>query len=278
MAGGQQCQPYPVLATDGAGDVTAAGAALASLDPAAQLFWSPNRGTLQNVLSAIPLPGCAAGQEVHDQVLALVGANPALFNVSVGEWGRAEDALPCEDVTDVNRYVSFGRVRFANHLSQSAGLLTVGVHAVSGQVVIFRIDGDFTPATTPALDAALGACEGAPATTAAVFDQAAQMSFTYLFGTLCNLSNSGAYQPRTTDTVMFVDDAVFHAGRWTRLSARPELSFVRKAWLVIDPGNYTADLLASNANCAGSIGFELTIDAVTGQILSYVPGLGCTVC
>jgi len=78
--------------------------------------------------------------------------------------------------------------------------------------------------------------------------------------------------------VMFVDDAVFHAGRWTRLSARPELSFVRKAWLVIDPGNYTADLLASNANCAGSIGFELTIDAVTGQILSYVPGLGCTVC
>jgi hypothetical protein len=251
---------------------------LASIDPSAQLSWSADRGTFATITGAVPLPGCVAGEEVHSRTLAFVGAYPALFNVNVSEWSRAEDPLPCESVTDVNRYVRLARVRFAGHLSQTSGLLTVGVHSVSGQVVIFRIDGDFTPATTPTLDAALGACEGAVATTAEVFDQAARTSFTYLFGVSCNLSGVGTYQPTATDTVMLRADPVFHEGRWTRLSTRPELSYVRRAWLIIDPASYTPDLLNSNANCVDSIGFELTIDAVTGQILSYVPGLGCTVC
>jgi hypothetical protein len=267
-----------VPAIDGAGDEASARTALASLDPTAKLFWSAERGTIQNVLGSIPLPGCTAGHEVHDQVLALVSAHPSLFNVNAAEWARAEEPLPCEDVTDVNRYVTFGRVRFDNHLSQSSGLLTVGVHAAFGRVVIFRVDGDYTPATTSTLDAALGACEGALATAADVLNQSVRTSFSYLFGTNCNLSGSGRYQPNDNDTVVLQDDPFFHEGRWTRLSSRPELSYLRKAWLIIDPANYTPDLLASNANCGGSIGFELTIDLVTAQILSYVPGLGCTVC
>jgi hypothetical protein len=277
-AGGQQCQPYPVPATEGAVDEASARTALASLDPTATLYWSADRGTVQTVLGAIPLPGCTAGHEVHDQVLAFVGANPSLFNVIAAEWARADPPLPCEYVTDVNRYVTFGRVRFDDHLSQSSGLLTFGVHAASGRVLIFRIDGDYTPATTPTLDAALGACEGALANAADVLSQSARTSFSYLFGTNCNLSGSGRYQPNATDTVVLHDDPVFHEGRWTRLSSRPELSYLRKAWLIIDPANYTPDLLASNASCGGSIGFELTIDLVTARILSYVPGLGCTVC
>jgi hypothetical protein len=267
-----------VPATDGAGDEAAARTALAGLDPAAKLVWSAERGTVQSVQGAIPVPGCVAGHEVHDEVLAFIGAYPILFNVAVAEWARIEEALPCEDVTDVNRYVSFSRVRFDKHLSQSSGLLTVGVHSASGRVVIFRIDGDYTLATTPTLDAALGTCEGALATAADVFNQSARMSFSYLFGTSCNLSGSGSYQPTATDKVVLRDDPLFHEGRWTRLSPRPELSYLRKAWLIIDPANYTPDLLASNANCGGSKGFELTIDLVTGQILSYLPGLGCTVC
>jgi hypothetical protein len=241
-------------------------------------LWNAERGTVQNVLGAIPLPACVSGHQVQDEVLAFIGAHPTLFNVDVAEWARTEEALPCEDVTDVNRYVTFSRVRFDNHLSQSSGQLAVGVHAASGRVVVFHIDGDYTPATTSTLDAALGTCEGAPATAAEVFNQSTQTSFSYLFGTSCNLSGSGRYQPTAADTVVLQDDPIFHEGRWTRLSSRPELSYLRKAWLIIDPANYTPDLLASNANCGSSIGFELTIDAVTAQILSYVPGLGCTLC
>jgi hypothetical protein len=276
--GGQQCQPYPVPATDGAGDESAARAALASIDPTAQLTWNASRGTLADITGAIPLASCVAGQDVHDSILALVKAYPTLFNIDVSEWARADNPLPCDSVSDVNRYVTFGRVRFGNHLSQSSGFLTVGVHAVSGQVILFRVQGDFTPATTLALASLLGACEGSVATTADVFNAATSMSFTYLFGTYCNLSNTGTYRPSVPDVVMLRDDSVYHSGIWTRLSSGPDLSYVRKAWLIIDPANYTSDLTASNANCGTSIGFELTIDAVSGQIISYLPGLGCTVC
>jgi hypothetical protein len=276
--GGPQCQPYPVPGTDGAGDETAARTVLASIDATAQLTWNATRGTLAYVTGAIPLPTCVAGQEVHAIVLAFVKAYPTLFNIDVTEWARDEAPLPCEYVTDVNRYVKFSRTRFGNHSSQGSGLLTVGVHASSGQVLIFRVEGDFTPATTPTLASLLGACEGTVATSGDVLDAASNMSFTYLFGANCNLSGTGTYQPHGGDVVMLRDDPVYHAGQWTRLSTGPELSYVRKAWLIIAPANYTADLTAGTASCNNAIGFELTIDAVSGHIISYVPGLGCTVC
>jgi hypothetical protein len=66
-------------------------------------------------------------------------------------------------------------------------------------------------------------------------------------------------------------------GRW-RFSEAPELRFVRKAWLVVDPSGYTTALLGSDAYCNDAVGFELTSDAVTGEVLQYRPGLGWVVC
>jgi hypothetical protein len=62
------------------------------------------------------------------------------------------------------------------------------------------------------------------------------------------------------------------------------LTATRTVRVTIAASNYTPDLLASDALCPVprseefTIGFDVTIDAHTGEIVFIKPGLDCFVC
>lgn len=68
--------------------------------------------------------------------------------------------------------------------------------------------------------------------------------------------------------------------------ARVLLTGERTLRVIVNPANYSAALLSSDARCPVSdgdgsqftVGFDLVLDVHTGAILSVKPGLDCTVC
>jgi hypothetical protein len=48
--------------------------------------------------------------------------------------------------------------------------------------------------------------------------------------------------------------------------------------LTVHPDNWTPELINSDAFCGTSIGWVITFDAVTGEIVEARPGIDCIVC
>ncbi len=276
-----ECSQYPVAATDGAGDEATARQSLLALDVSAELAWDDDRGTPAYVMARVALPGCTGSEHVQDHVLPFLNAHPEIFGIDSSEWSPTGQALRCDSVSGNNDEVSWGRVLFGSHLAQWVGYLTVRVRRVDASVEIVHVAGDYTPRTTSAMLANLDGCARISTTGDDVLANAMQMDFVYLVNTtevICNLSNERTYRPNSADVVVLRDDPPYLQGLWTRQFGAVELRYVRKAWLIIAPSNHTEELLSSTTDCGEELGFELTIDAVTGEILSYQPGLGCVVC
>jgi hypothetical protein len=99
---------------------------------------------------------------------------------------------------------------------------------------------------------------------------------------MCTPTGSGSYRPNPGDQVTFGDARIF----WDddTVNSQIVLTFQRNGELRIPPANYSEELLASDANCPAEtgpereVGFRLIVDAVTGEVLSKLPGLGCIVC
>jgi hypothetical protein len=95
-------------------------------------------------------------------------------------------------------------------------------------------------------------------------------------------TGSGTYRPNSADQFAFGGAKIF----WDddTVNSQIVLTFQRDGELLIPPPNYSDELLASDANCPAEtgpereVGFRLIVDAVTGAVLSKLPGLGCIVC
>jgi len=95
--------------------------------------------------------------------------------------------------------------------------------------------------------------------------------------TACGMDGAYVYTPQETDTVAWAraqgrPDEI----RWEVIGGRWRL--VRPATYTIAPPNYWRDIGHADCICHDVAGYELLLDAVTGERLRYTPGINCVVC
>jgi hypothetical protein len=279
--GGTTCAEYPLRFTPDPGAEALARSALEQFSPGATLTWRPALGTIDFVSGMdVELPGCVAGADVFEQLWPVVESQPVLFQLDRSEWGT-DSPIDCATVTDQENLTvriyrtklgSFDIARdvFAFSLRRVGGTVRLrsafGTYVAQGSVVLAGL----TPcATLPLSDLT-------PRVLAETYD------FVTYFQ--CNRTGEGTYVPSDVDQVSFEDPARI---TWYEESFTGPvlLTLERAGRLVVDPANYTDELLASDANCPAPfpnpgrvVGFHILIDAVTGEVLSKLPGIDCIVC
>jgi hypothetical protein len=276
-----RCPAYPLpWLISPQGTQAAAAADLASISPGATLTWNDPVDTLQSIAGMdAMLPGCADGEDVNAQVMAFLAAHPALFQIDVTEWG-VPLPLDCSLITEDVQTFSMGRTRVASHpLNQD--LFTYNLKRVGGVVEITGVYAIYLATPYAGVDDQMTACntltaEGAASTArstplpAVVLDQ-------------CVATGNLTYQIHDNDTLTF---ARAENWGWDASTGQVLLSATRTLRVTVNPLNYTADLLASTARCPVTdpdsedftVGFDITFDAFTGEILFILAGLDCVVC
>src|SRR5262245_13415033 len=271
------CEEYPVVLYPDPDAHAKAEAELQGFAPGATMIWHPARGTFWFVTLSVPLPQCGSQADVYAQLLALATAHPDLFQFNLKEWKRPAP-YACADVGPLAQVLEVHRARVGSH-PISHDLIRFTVQRVNSVVTLQALLGDYLPACTPSLDETLSAC---PDLDADVARQVVKNSeFDYMILNACNWVGSGTYLPNDLDTIAFSIGANW---AWQEDSMLPRVSFTKSTLgrLVVDPANYTPELINSDANCPGdngpSIGFRVTMDSVTNELAGYLPGLNCVVC
>jgi len=98
----------------------------------------------------------------------------------------------------------------------------------------------------------------------------------------CNRTGTVTYTPHANDTFSFASDPTW---TWQEGSGQVELTGQRTLRVVVNPENYNASLLSSDARCPVAddssqftVGFDIVFDVHSGEVLSVKPGIDCTVC
>lgn len=276
--GGTRCDDYPIALEPNPNAQAQAEQELQGLAPGAPMIWHPARGTFWFVTLGVPLPQCGPQDEVFTQLFALTRAYPGLFQLDLTEW-QAPASYPCANVGQVAQVLQIQRARVGSHpITQD--LMRFTVQRVNGIVMLQALFGEYLPPATPLLDQSLSACPNLDNGLArqVVLDSL----FSYSIFDSCFYIGSAEYSPNGLDKIAFAARATWS---WDEDPTAPRVLFTKsnQGRLVLDSGNYTPELLASDANCpneAGQpkIGFRLTFDTVMTNLVGYQPGLNCVVC
>jgi hypothetical protein len=272
------CTEYPVAwhAADGA--QAAAQAELSKISLGATMSWDASAGTLSSVVQlAMPLTGCTDGQDAIAVVAEALAAHPALFQLDPAEW-RWPEPYDCRFVDDAA--LSMPRQRLAGSVVQR-DVFGYWLRRINGVVQLAAVNATYLPVLDSATGDRMAACNTLTASSATATARSTPLSATVY--SQCSRTGTVMYTPRSNDHFSFVADA---AWSWQEDSGRVLLTGQRTLRVVVDPANYNAALLASDARCPvpdgdGSqftVGFDIAFDVHTGAILHVKPGLDCTVC
>lgn len=248
------------------------------MSPGATLTWDASEGTLSSVIQlATPLTGCSDGQDVNAQVAGVLAAHPALFQLDVAEW-QLPPFYDCKFVDDAT--LNMPRRRLAGR-PVARDVFAYWLRRVDGVVQLTAVNGTYLPVLDAAAGNAMTSCT--TLTEPAAVARARDTQLTATVYSQCSPTGSVSYTPRSNDTLGFLGDATWS---WQDDSGRVLLTGQRTLRVIVDPANYSAALLSSDARCPvpdgdGSqftVGFDMVFDVHTGAILSVKPGLECTVC
>ncbi len=266
-----RCVQYPlVFPADAPAAQADAQADLAGFAPAAQLTWSSRRGT-PTVVTGLDLVVACEG-DVGNAVGEHLAQHPALYRFRPAEWRT--DALACTAVTQAT-YVRFERASFGG-VPIAKDVLNVRVEpANAGAIRILAMAGAYLRPAPPLLASALAGCQKTAAADAVAVARAT--TFDYVRFDACLPVGKGTYVPQPKDDVR----ATGASAMWT-WDESPEvvLRAERSAEVRVAPSHWTPELLASDAYCPlqATVGFALTVDAVSGRVTRQRAGLGCIVC
>lgn len=273
------CSQYPIPLAPASGAQSAAQAELAAMSPGATMTWNADTGTLTSVSQlAAPLRSCTAGQDVWAQVDEVLTAHPALFQLDMTEW-QTPEPYDCQYLGD-NEILSLGRTRLAGR-PLARDVFAVTLRRVNGAVELAGVNGTYLPVVDPAMGSTMTACNTLTESSAA--DTARRTRLSAGVYSQCQRTGSVAYMPKSNDAIQFTTDDVWS---WAQGTGQVLLTGQRTLRVVVDPSNYTPELMSSDARCpvpggdgtAFTIGFDLVLDVHTGAILSVKPGLDCVVC
>lgn len=275
------CDPYPIEITADPEAKTRAQAALATLAPEANLDWDDLRGTLRGAYQInLPMPDCTGDTNLYDEVWKKLNATPDLFQLVESEWDHSNNA-PCRIIGEDIEILNMGRKTFAGQpVRKDVFAFVVAVR--NNVVTLVSTNGVYLPPASPELTARLAACPGLD--TAAALEALSKVSFPFTTFDKCVENGDGEYSAHEDDTLEFDDTAYWV---WDDDPVDGVVRFTKQldARLIIAEANRTPDLLASDANCPAEppaqgrvIGFRITYDAVTGELLVSLPGVGCIVC
>lgn len=103
-------------------------------------------------------------------------------------------------------------------------------------------------------------------------------TFTGLRLRFCAEVGSYSYRTNPGDVVTWEGASWWEPGTFATNALPTQWRVVRQAKLVVHPDHFWPSINEADCNCAGRVGFTLVVDAVTGVVVRYQPGLGCVVC
>lgn len=265
-----ECKGYPVSLTL-PGTSAAAQTELATFAPQASLQWNAQHGTMSLVTGLdVPLD-CSA--DVWSGAWQVLNAQPALFQLSEPEWA-VPAPIPCSAIGS-QQIVNTYRATLAGVGIQKDVLALVVAPGPNGGVTLKGVSGFYLPVLEPG---DLTACPNVPDATMDPILRAGP--YAYSTFSMCSSTGGGAYSPKPNDVLTFGDETWEWDDAAIGITARKR----RTATLVVDESNWTPELMASDMNCPDAsgenriLGFVLTFDPVTGELLGVKPGIGCIVC
>jgi hypothetical protein len=270
------CSQYPILKQPAEGAQSAAQSELAAMAPGRTMSWNSNTGTLSSVFQLdIPLDSCSDGQDANAQVLGLLAAHPALFQIDLAEW-QSPAPYDCRHVSDST--LTLGRRRLAGW-PVARDIFVYWLRRVNGVVHLAAVNGVYLPILDSATGQSMSACNTLTQSTATTRVRSTQLTATVF--SQCNPTGTVTYTPRSNDAIAFVSDPTW---TWQEGSGQVELTGQRTLRVIVDPANYNSALLSSDARCPTAVpdqftvGFDVVFDVHTGAILSVKPGIDCIVC
>jgi hypothetical protein len=271
-----QCAQYPIPWHPAAGTQAAAKSDLAALSPGAAMTWDGNIGTLTSALPlGAPLAGCTDGQDVGQQVFDMLAAHPALFQLDLSEW-RKPEPFDCKYLED-NTTLSMGRNSLAGR-PVAEDVFAYTLKRIDGQVQLASVNGTYLPVIGATIGNAMTACSSLTEPAAQATAQAAPLRA--IVYSQCRKTGKVDYTPRANDGFSLS----LEAWTWDESAGQALLSGQRTLRVIVDPANYTPELMSSAASCPSTdgegtvIGFDVLFDVHTGEILNVKPGIDCVVC
>ena len=271
------CDPYPLSVQPAPGAREAAEAELTSLAPGAELTWNDARGAPEEITGlGLALTDCGEGEWALTHAWNLVADAPSLFRLDGAEWEWTWSQGYCTAI-DEEYYGWASRTHMGGQPTPySDQRVTFGFERRDGVLRLEWIRGEYLPVVDEALAEQLGACAGLDDEAAADSVRAESYPYTVFDGDPC-AGSSATYEPSSDDVVEF-DEPVWKVrwepGRaWVSAAEAGDLVLrkTRAGTLQIDSSNYTPQLEDSDANADSYIGFNVEIDAVTGDRLYSEP-------
>jgi len=273
------CEQYPIPRQPADGARAAAQAELASLSPGATMTWNVDTGTLTSIWQlALPLPGCTDGHDVGAQVSAALAAHPPLFQLALAEW-QAPAPFDCKFLGEQTT-ITLGRRLLAGR-PVAKDVFVYSLDRIDGVAQLTTVNGTYLPPLDAAIGKTMAACNSL--TEAAATAAARHTPLQATVFSRCAPMGTVFYTPKSNDVFQVSPDEEW---TWADDPGQVLLTGQRTLRVIVDPANHTPDLLSSDANCpapggAGDdfvIGFDITFDVHTGEILHVKPGLDCIVC
>jgi hypothetical protein len=271
------CEQYPIPWQPAEGGHATAQAELSTLSSDAKMTWNSNTGTLSSVLQlATTLRGCTDGQDVHAQVAAVLTAHPALFHFDPAEW-RTPEPFDCRFLGD-RATLTLGR-RFLAGRPVARDIFTYSLQRVDGVVHLTSVNGTYLPIVGAPVGDTMAACNSL--TESAAITTTRNTALRANVFSQCQPTGTVMYTPRANDTFGF---AATESWTWQEDIGRSLLTGERTLRVIVNPANYTPQLLSSDARCPTpdgdgfTVGFDVVLDVHSGAIVSVKPGLDCVVC
>jgi hypothetical protein len=281
-----QCATYPIPWDADPDADDAAAAELAGLSANATMEWNDNTGTFKTIFKLDQTLACPPGEDSGAKVLAVLAAHPKLFPLDLDEW-LVPPPYNCEFVPKFGETLTMGRTKLANHTLGRDILAYTIKHVVdqndvpTEDIVLTSVIATFVPVGIPGLDQAMTQCSDVDE--AAVIAAIRARTLTASTFDLCVPTGSVPYTPHENDRVAFLPGDTW---TWGEGTGQVLLTGTRTVRVTLAPANYTPQLLLSDARCPVldpdsedfTVGFDITVDIHTGEILFVKPGLDCVVC
>jgi hypothetical protein len=271
------CLTYPVpLAPIGREDSVTT--AITGLDAEATVTWNAIRDTPSRLAFDVELTACADDDaDLFEAVWQVFEGTPDAFLIDRDEWTNSN--APC-------RIAAEGRVRTVQFYRERIGSVPLARDVVSavvrrddGVVHMTAMSGTYLPPATEALDTELSACP----TVEADDVQSTVLGATYDYATFqqCQATGTGTYTAQSDDTFSLGTEPT-----WSWYESDGAILFEKTiaGEFHVDGVYWTPELFQSTAYCPASddreatMGWMLRLDAVTGEWLSAMAGIGCLVC
>jgi hypothetical protein len=245
--------------------------------PAAELTWNDARGTPEEITGlGLELTDCGEGEWALTHAWDLVADAPALFRLDRAEWEWTWSRGYCTAI-DEDYYGWASRTHMGGQPTPySQQRVTFGFERVDGVLRLEWIRGEYLPVLDDERAAQLRACTGLDDEAAADSVRAESYPYTVFDGNPC-AGSPASYEPSSNDVVE-LDEPVWEVrlepGRaWVTAAEAGDLVLrkTRAATLQLHPSNHTPELEDSDANADSYIGFNVEIDAVTGDRLYSEP-------